>query len=213
VDGLVENLPAQAGAPAPVPVEQKLMLSSFEYTDPDHDGIYTADVASPADPGQYQIVTVINYIDPELGARQMVMTAVIDPEGYVFEKNGDKETRIPSAIVSLYYLNLATKKYELWPAQNYQQENPQITDVRGTYSFLVPEGSYYFEVEAPGYNDYQGKAFIASEGDGIHQNIEMNSSGGWFSTFDWKTALLIVVLLLLMYNLFKDKLSRIFKRT
>lgn len=206
MNGLVEQ------TSTPVPVEQKLVLSSFEYTDPDHDGIYTADVASPTVPGEYEVVTVIDYVDPVLGVRKMSMIAVVDPEGYVYEKNGDKETRIPSAIVSLYYLNPATKNYELWPAKAYQQENPQVTDVRGTYSFLVPEGSYYFEVEAPGYQSYQGHAFVVAQGGGVHQNIELKSSGNWFYGFDWKTLLLVVVLLLLVYNLLKDRLSRIFKR-
>ena len=190
----------------PIPVENKLVLSSFEYTDPDHDGIYTADVISPVVPGEYEVITVIDYLDPVLGVRQMRMITVIDPEGYVFEKNNGKETRIPSAVVSLFSLNTVTKKYELWPSKEYQQENPQITDIRGTYSFLVPEGSYYFEVEAPGYDSYNGKVFVVTEGSGIHQNIELNSSGrSLLADIDWKTILLFVVLLLLVYNLYRNR--------
>ena len=211
MNGLVEK------APELIPVEKKLVLSSFIYADPDHDGIYTADVVTPAVPGEYEIVTVIDYIDPILGVRRMSLITVIDPEGYVYEKNNGKETRIPSAIVSLYYLNTATKKYELWPAKEYQQENPQITDIRGTYSFLVPEGSYYFEVEAPGYDSYNGKAFAVAEGNSIHQNIELTSGRGWLSLFDWRTTLLIVVFLLLVYNLFRNslhnELSKFFKKS
>jgi len=187
------------------PVENKLVLSSFEYTDPDHDGIYTADVVSPSVSGEYEIITVIDYIDPVLGTRQIRMTTVIDPEGYVFEKRDNKETRIPSAIVSLYFLNNSTKKYEIWPAKEYQQDNPQVTDIRGTYSFLVPEGSYYFHVEAPGYDPYQGKVFIVTEGNGIHQNIELNSGRSWLDDIDWKTILLFVVLILLVYNLYRNE--------
>ena len=110
--------------------------------------------------------------------------------------------------MSLYYLNTATKKYELWDAKKYQQENPQITDVRGTYSFLVPEGSYFFEVEAPGYDLYRGKTFVVTDGAGVHQNIELKSSlgWGWFSNFDWTTVLLVVVFLLLVYNLYRNRL-------
>lgn len=198
--------------PAPISVENKLVLSSFEYTDPDHDGIYTADVITPVVPGEYEVITVIDYIDPVLGTRQMRMITVVDPEGYVFEKNNGKETRIPGAIVSLYELNNSTKKYELWSAKTYSQENPQVTDVRGTYSFLVPSGSYYFQVEAPGYEAYQGKVFVVSEGGGIHQNIELGSTMGWLPKIDIQTILLIVVLLLLMYNFYRntlrDKLSK-----
>jgi hypothetical protein len=198
--------------PEPISVENKLVLSSFEYTDPDHDGIYTADVVSPVVPGEYEVITVIDYIDPTLGTRQMRMITVVDPEGYVFEKNNGKETRIPSAIVSLYVLNFDTKKYELWNAKSYQQENPQVTDVRGTYSFLVPEGSYYFDVEAPGYDHYTSKVFVVKEGSGIHQNIELTSGIKLFSELDWKTVLLIVVFLLLVYNLYRNReRDRLFK--
>ncbi len=200
MNDLVENVSS------PISVENKLVLSSFEYEDLDGDGIYTADVFSPSVPGEYEVVTIIDYIDQTLGARQMRMTTVIDPEGYVYEKNNGKETRIPSAIVSFYSLNNVTKKYELWSAKDYQQENPQITDVRGTYSFLVPEGSYYFLVEAPGYNSYQGKVFVVAEGAGIHQNIELKSGRGFFTDLDWKTLLLIVVFLLLVYNLYRNSL-------
>lgn len=194
--------------PEPISVENKLVLSSFEYIDPDGDGIYTADVTTPVVPGEYEVITVINYVDPVLGTRQMRMITVVDPEGYVFEKTDGKETRIPSAVVSLYSLNNSTKKYELWTAKTYSQENPQVTDVRGTYSFLVPEGSYYFEVIAPGYKTYQGKVFVVTEGSGVHQNIEMKSGRSFLTELDWKTVLLFVVLLLLVYNLYRDRLLK-----
>ncbi len=200
MEGLVENIPETLPE-----VEQKLVLSSFEYLDPDKDGIYTADVLTPSVPGEYEIVTIIDYIDPVLGSRKMSLIAVIDPEGYVFEKNDGKETRIPSATVSLYKLDTATKKYELWNAKDYIQDNPQVTDVRGTYSFLVPAGSYYFHIEAPGYALYQGEPFIVAEGNGIHQNIELKS-GGWVQDINWQTLLLVVVLILLVYNLYRSRL-------
>lgn len=205
--GVVEAL-----EPEEIPVEKKLVLSSFEYKDPDGDGIYTAEVESPVVPGRYEIITVIDYIDPELGTRRMNMVTVIDPEGYVFEKNGKKETRIPDAVVSLYQLNTTTNSYELWNAKDYQQRNPQITDVRGTYSFLVPEGKYYFYVEAPGYESFEGKVFSVIEGSPVHENIELKARGKVFSKIDNTTLLIIVVLLLLMYNLFRDFInSKLFK--
>ena len=119
----------------PVPVEEKLVLLTFNYTDPDGDGIYTANIQSPVPAGEYEIITVINYVDPELGSKQIRLITVVDPEGYVFEKVGDKELRIPNASVTLYRLNTANNSYEVWPAKEFQQENPQVTDVRGSYSF------------------------------------------------------------------------------
>lgn len=197
-------------------IEKQLVLSTFEYEDLDHDGIYTADMVTPVAPGEYEIITIISYEDSELGNRKMSMVTVIDPEGYVFEKNNGRETRIPSAVVSLYRLNASTTTYQLWNASEYQQANPQLTDLRGTYSFLVPPGIYYLEVVAPGYETFQGKAFTVAAGDGIHQNIELETSGSILAGLDGQTGLLIVVLLLLVYNLYRDvlrdRLVKLFKK-
>jgi hypothetical protein len=185
-------------------IEERLALMAFEYTDPDGDGIYTADVQVPKVDGQYDIITLISYKDPDLGVRQIGLTAVVDPEGYVYEKIGDKELRIPNATVSLYLENPATGIYELWPAKQYSQENPQITDVRGVYAFLVPRGSYYITVTAPDYRQYTGSSFDVEMGNEIHFNIELHPSGFWAS-WDWKTALLILVGALLLANFYWDK--------
>lgn len=190
----------------PVRVEEKLVLLEFEYSDPDGDGIYTAEIQTPVVDGEYEIITVMDFEDPELGKKEIRLISVIDPEGYVYEKNGGKETRVPEAVVSLYWLNRTTGKYELWPASEYQQENPQVTDERGTYSFLVPEGSYYVKVDAPVYRTYEGKQFQVKEGGGIHSNIELKSKYGWLEISDWRTILLIIVVFLLLYNFYRDKM-------
>lgn len=189
-----------------VRAEEKMVLLEFEYTDPDGDGIYTADIQAPMVEGEYEIITVMDFEDPELGRRAIRLIAVVDPEGYVYEKTGDKETRIPGAIVSIFWLNPETKQYELWPAKEYQQENPQITNATGKYSFLVPEGSYYIKVEAPSYLIYDGKPFQVKEGSGVHINIELKTKFWWLNIVDWKTILIIAVLLLLVYNFYKDRI-------
>ncbi len=192
-----------------VRIEEKLVLSQFEYHDYDADGIYTAEIEAPVVDGEYEIITVFDYKETTLAkreVREVRLVAVIDPEGYVYEKQGDRETRIPGAVVSLFWLNPETEDYELWPAKEYQQENPQVTDVRGTYSFLVPEGFYYLKVETPGYLTYDGKPFEVKEGSGIHVNIELKVQYWWLKLVDWKTILLVVVILLLLYNFYKDRI-------
>lgn len=190
----------------PVPIEEKLVLEQFEYTDPDGDGIYTAEIQAPVIDGQYEIITVFNYKDIKLANKELRLVAVVDPEGYVYEKQGDRETRIPGAIVSLFWLNSETKQYEIWPAKEYQQENPQTTDVRGTYSFLVPQGFYYLKVETPGYLTYDGRPFQVTESSGIHINIELKTQYWWLKIVDWKTILLAAVIILLLYNFYRDKI-------
>ena len=138
--------------------------------------------------------------------KEIRLITVVDPEGYIYEKNGEKETRILGAVASIYWLNPETKQYELWPAKDYQQENPQTTDVRGTYSFLVPEGYYYLTVDAPGYLSYDGKPFEVKEGSGVHINIEMKNKYWLLNFFDWKTIMLVAVIILLLYNFYRDRI-------
>jgi len=190
----------------PIRVEEVLVLMEFEYTDPDGDGIYIAEIQIPPVEGRYEVITVMDFENPELGKKEIRLITIIDPEGYIYEKDGNKETRIPGAIVSIYWLNPETKQYELWPAEDYQQENPQITDVRGTYSFLVPEGYYYLKVEAPGYLVYEGKPFQVKEGSGVHINIELKTKYWWLNIIDWQTILLVIAIILLLYNFYRDKI-------
>lgn len=189
----------------PVRVEEKLVLLEFEYADPDGDGIYTAEIDAPLVAGEYEIITVMDFDDSGLGKKEIRLTVVVDPEGYVYERDGDRETRIPGAVVSIYWLNPETKQYEMWPAGEYQQENPQTTDVRGTYSFLVPEGHYYLKAETPGYLAYDGRPFEVREGSGVHINIEIKTKYRWLKIVDWRTILLAIVIILLLYNFYRDK--------
>jgi len=208
-----QYLPIEGGtvpdAVSPAPqkqIEHRLVLREFEYTDPDGDGIYTANVQVPVPAGEYDVITLITYKDPELGTREIILTTVVDPEGYVYEKSGGKETRIPGATVSIYWFDPAIKGYELWPADQYAQENPQTTDIRGTYSFLVPEGKYYLKASAPGYGDYSGKEFEVQAGSGVHQNIELAPRYTWIPGLDVKTTVLLIVILFLLYNFYRDKM-------
>jgi hypothetical protein len=187
----------------PIPIEEKLVLAEFEYKDDDGDGIWEAKVQMPKVEGEYEIITVIDYEDVK---KSVKLIAVIDPEGYVYEKYGDKEIRIPGAVVSLFWLNPETKKYELWPANEYSQENPQITDVTGGYAFLVPPGYYYLKVEAPGYLPYISKPFYVKESSGVNFNIELKSKYWMLKIIDWKTILLIMLVILLLYNFYRDKI-------
>jgi len=189
-----------------IKAEEKLVLKEFDFQDPDQDGIWTAEISAPAVDGEYEIITLVEYEDPGLGKRAIRLIAVVDPEGYVFEKVGNQELRISGAIVTLYWLNPETKKYEIWPAREYYQENPQITDQRGAFAFLVPPGVYYLKVEAPGYLTYEGKPFEVREGEGIHPKIELKNKLWFLKILDWKTILLILLFVLLLYNFYRDKM-------
>jgi hypothetical protein len=164
----------------------------FNYNDNDNDGIYVADINSPAIEGQYQIAT-----------ENINITTLIDPEGYVYEDINGKELLISDAAVSLYKLN-SENKYELWQAKDYGQENPQITGSTGKYSYLVPEGTYYLAVKSPGYYSYQSDAISVREGKEIHSNIALKKQTDLFSFFDWTTIAIIILFCLVIFNFYKD---------
>ncbi len=184
-----------------------LVLSEFEFTDPDQDGIYTAQVDAPVASGEYEVLTLISYQDVKLGDQLLKMVTVVDPEGYVYElAPGGKEVRVPGAIVTLSWLDPTTDTYKPWPAAEFQQVNPQITDQTGQYSFLVPQGWYQIKVEAPGYSVHEGKPFIVQDGRAVHENIELATSFQLLKSLDWKEIMLLIVFLLLVYNFYRDKL-------
>lgn len=164
-----------------IEIEQKFLLSEFEYQDEDKDGIYTAQISSPLVHGEYEIISIMEYKDVSLGKKELRLITVIDPEGYIYEKNGNKETRVPEAKVSLLWKNPKIGNFELWPAEDYQQVNPQKTDKSGSYSYLVPEGLYKLAVSAEGYYGFEGKEFSVEEGRGVHENIALKPKSWWRS--------------------------------
>ncbi len=181
-------------------LDKNFSVLQFDYNDNDNDGIYIADIYAPSVGGRYQIVTSINY---GATSKDIKTTTLVDPEGYIYEKVGDKELRINDAIASLYKLN-DKKQYELWSADVYGQENPQITDKTGDYSFLVPEGTYYLSVSADGYNSYKSEAFSVKEGKEIHSNIALEKRLNPYSLLNINTILIIILFCFVGYNFYKD---------
>lgn len=204
-DFILAALPSLVRAHDAKEVETWFVKLEFEYTDPDNDGIFTAEIQSPVVGGKYEVVTVFEYKELELGSREIRLVTLIDPEGYIYEKRDGKETRIPNATASIYWLNPETERYQLWPAEKYQQINPQITDYSGTYSFLVPEGSYYLKIEASGYQTYQSKPFLVKQGRGVHMNIELRANNWWLEFFDWRNIGLVVLSLFLLYYFYRER--------
>ncbi len=168
------NRPTEAPA---APPEEKLVLERFSYSDPDGDGIYTASIQAPLVHGEYEVVSVVEYEDVALGSKEFRLIAVVDPEGYVYRRSGADEARIGDAVVTLYHKDPATGTFLSWDAGKYQQVNPQRTDKSGTYSFLVPEGTYRLGVTASGYGEFTGQEFEVRQGRGVHENIELKPEG------------------------------------
>jgi hypothetical protein len=169
--------------PASVKSPQGVIVSQFQYAETTGAGIYTSQIETPSIDGQYKIVTVLNYKNASLGSKELDMTALIDPEGYVYVQSSLGETRIANVVISIYWLNPATNAFELWPAKNYSQFNPQKTDVTGKYSFLVPPGNYYMTATKTGYKPYKSDNLIVQTGSAVEQDIIITKTS--FNLWNW----------------------------
>jgi len=188
--------------------ENANVLAEFGYQDDDGDGVFIARIDAPQVRGEYDLTAKIDYEDFAQSDREIKVNLLIDPEGYVFEKSGGKEARISDTIVSLYWKNIQTGEFELWPAEDYQQENPQTTDATGNYAFLAPAGGYYLQVEASGYPTYRGSPFELKTGAGVYQNIELEKKFGGRDLFAWEWLMfagLVAVAVLLAVNFWRDR--------
>ena len=187
-------------------------LSEVDYSDDDDDGIYTGEIEIPSEEGDLEIITVIDYQDDNIEDKEISITIISNPEGYVYEKQDNEEVPIPDVEVLIYQLDQETNQYELFPATEYEQENPQTTDIAGQYSFIIPKGTYYLEAQAQEYLAYQSEPFNAKEGANINGTIELKKSGTEVGTgkaigvtFFW---LIILLLLLLVLYIIKKLFSR-----
>lgn len=177
-----------------------LLMQKFEYTEA-KPGIFKAEINAPTAEGEYEIVTVVEYKDQSLTPTETRLTAVVDPEGYVYRQALDGKLRITNATVSIYWLNSDTKKYELWQAEKFLQKNPVLTDDTGKYFFLVPQGTYYLTATAADYSDFKGAPFNVKEDNGVKMDIELKKITFLPEWFHWN-AVITVLLFTIMISIF-----------
>ena len=168
---------------------QVWQVAEYILTDGDGDGIFEGKIKMPEVAGEYVIRTILYYEDGTI--KDIETETLIDPKGYIYQAINGKEIRIPDAKISLYRFNLETNQFELWQAQEYGQENSQITDKTGEYNFLVPEGKYYLTITATDYGDYQSEEFETKEGNVINRNIELTL----IKKFNWQWLIFPVILI------------------
>jgi len=65
-------------------------------------------------------------------------------------RNESDET-VPEAQIRVYFFNIVNQTWVLWDGVSFGQKNPQTTSENGNYSFLVPPGKYYLEINATGF--------------------------------------------------------------
>ena len=88
-------------------------------------------------------------------AHRKVRVAV-DPSGYVYEAVADN--RVENAKATIYFKQTGEDEYGdlhdevvKWNAEEFRQENPQMTDAEGKYAWDVPQGLWQVKIEKEGY--------------------------------------------------------------
>jgi len=175
-----------------------LLLQKFDYAEV-RPGVFKASISAPTAEGQYEVVTVVEYKDQSLSPTETRLTAIIDPEGYVYRQVADGRLRIENAEVSIYWLNPETKKYELWQAEKFLQKNPILTNDTGKYSFLVPQGTYYLAVSATTYSDFKSDPFVVNQDNGVKMDIELKKKTIMPEWFNWEMAITALLLIILIF--------------
>ena len=74
---------------------------------------------------------------------------LIDPSGYVYE--GVTTNYLEGVTATIYYKENEEDEPVLWDAQEYEQNNPLLTDGEGFYAWDVPEGLWQVKYELDGY--------------------------------------------------------------
>lgn len=74
---------------------------------------------------------------------------IYDPSGYVYEVT--EENRLEGVKATALRWNEETRRWDVWDADWYGQENPLYTDADGRYAWDVPEGKWKVRYEKEGY--------------------------------------------------------------
>ena len=122
-------------------------------------------VVAPAAIGTHQLTVRIEYVD---GSKDFVGVSVVSMEaGSVYEAT-DVTKNVVDARVTLL-VDTGNGNYGVWDGTKSGQANPQVTDTKGHFSFIVPEGTYKLIAEKEGYRTKETLQFPVS-----NQNIITN---------------------------------------
>lgn len=81
----------------------------------------------------------------------------IDPSGIVYE--AVEGNRVEGATATIYKLNEETSEWELWNAEDFEQQNPLLTNDEGAYAWLTDEGKFKVKISKEGYEEQTSEEF------------------------------------------------------
>ena len=140
-------------------------ISPWLYLNMDPESLNALDKTNETDPRNWNTIDVNMEYSPEVGTAGYEATAgpetisqylftlkisppPLDPSGFVYDISTGR--RIVAAEVTCQKMGDG-KVFAFWPAEEYEQVNPEYTDFLGYYAWDVPDGDYRVAVGRYGY--------------------------------------------------------------
>jgi hypothetical protein len=119
--------------------------ATFSLVDQGSDNLWTGKMLF-AKAGVYHVAATSRDGGGNSSTREIVTIRVQAPAAIT-----DGGQPVSGATVRVFYQDIETKTWNVWDGSVYSQTNPMVVDDAATYSFLLPEGTYYLKIEASGY--------------------------------------------------------------
>lgn len=87
-------------------------------------------------------------------------------------------TSLKDAVITVFYRNQDTNQWVKWDAEAYGQTNPFSTPAGGTYSFILPTGTYYLSIDAPSFRRAISNVFNLDKPSIVGGNVELKQKPG-----------------------------------
>jgi len=105
---------------------------------------------------------------------RLVGSLLVEPVGKVTNEN--EKQAIKDALASVYFFDNNSQTWVLWDGTSYGQSNPKKVADNGNYSFMVPAGRYYVQIDAPGRRRAQSNIFDFSNTSVLNANFKTTPS-------------------------------------
>ena len=100
---------------------------------------------------------------------------IIDPSGIVYE--AVEGNPVAGATATIEKLNDETGEWEAWNAEDFEQENPILTNAEGAYAWLTDEGRFRVKISKEGYETQTSEEFdIPPEKLGLNFSLVDNTT-------------------------------------
>lgn len=119
---------------------------------------YEASILTPSEVGDYPLNVWLNYQDDT--NETVSLTVRVLKGANVYENLDGGQANLAGARVTLF-MDMGGGNLGLFPAEQYGQQNPIVTESDGAFNFIIPAGNYKAIAEKDGYRTQETLVFPA----------------------------------------------------